>query len=91
MILALVKNEATIAFWQNEFLKFSPTLRAEAITPILNKTGLFVTSVPLRNVVGQTTSDFKMQQVSDGSKILLCNLSKGMIGEDACTLLAVCW
>jgi len=28
-----------------------------------------------------------MQQVLDGSKILICNLSKGKIGEDACTLL----
>ena len=86
-ILAYVKNEHTIAFWQNEFLKFSPTLRAEAISPILNKTGLFLTNVPLRNVVGQKTRGFRMQQVLDGSKILICNLSKGQIGEDACTLL----
>ena len=86
-ILAYVKNEHTIAFWQNEFLKFSPTLRAEAISPILNKTGLFLTSVPLRTVVGQKTRGFRMQQVLDGQKILICNLSKGQIGEDACTLL----
>jgi len=86
-ILAYVTNEHTIAFWQNEFLKFSPTLRAEAISPILNKTGLFLTSVPLRNVVGQKTTSFRLQQVLDGSKILICNLSKGLIGEDACTLL----
>ena len=86
-ILAYVKNEYTIAFWQNEFLKYPAALRAEAIAPILNKTGLFLTSVPLRNVVGQKTHGFRMQQVLDGSKILICNLSKGQIGEDACTLL----
>ena len=86
-ILAYVRNEHTIAFWQNEFLKYSPTLRAEAISPILNKTGLFLTSIPLRNVVGQKTRSFRMQQVLDGSKILICNFSKGMIGEDACALL----
>jgi len=86
-ILGYVKNEHSIAFWQNEFLKYSPMLRAEAIAPILNKTGLFLTSVPLRNVVGQKTHGFRMQQVLDGSKILICNLSKGKIGEDACTLL----
>jgi hypothetical protein len=86
-ILSYVKNEHTFAFWQNEFLKYSPTLRAEAIAPILNKTGLFLTSGPLRNVVGQKTTSFRMQQVLDGSKILICNLSKGKIGEDACTLL----
>ncbi len=86
-ILAYVKNEYTIAFWQNEFLKYSPALRAEAIAPILNKTGLFLTCLPLRNIVGQKTRGFRMQQVLDGSKILICNLSKGKIGEDACTLL----
>ena len=86
-ILEYVKNEHTISFWQNEFLKYSPTLRNEAIAPILNKTGLFLTSIPLRNVVGQKTTSFRMQQVLDGSKILICNFSKGKIGEDACTLL----
>lgn len=86
-ILAYVQNEHTIAFWQNEFLKYPAALRAEAIAPILNKTGLFLTSVPLRNVVGQKTTSFRMQQVLDGSKVLIANLSKGIIGEDACTLL----
>lgn len=86
-ILAYVKNEHTIAFWQNEFLKYPAALRAEAVAPILNKTGLFLTSIPLRNVVGQKGRGFRMQQVLDGSKILICNLSKGKIGEDACTLL----
>lgn len=86
-ILAYVKNEYTIAFWQNEFLKYPAALRAEAIAPILNKTGLFLTSVPLRNVVGQKTTSFRMQQVLDGSKILIANLSKGIIGEDACMML----
>lgn len=86
-ILAYVKNEYTINFWQKEFLKYSTALRAEAIAPILNKTGLFLTSVPLRTVVGQKTSGFRMQQVLDGSKILICNLNKGRIGEDASLLL----
>ena len=86
-ILKYVKNEHTIAFWQKEFLKYSPSLRSEAIAPILNKTGLFLTSVPLRNIVGQKKTSFRMQQVLDGSKILIANLSKGAIGEDACTLL----
>lgn len=86
-ILAHVQNEHTIAFWQNEFMKYSPKLRAEAISPILNKTGLFLTSIPLRTVVGQKTRGVRMQQVLDGSKILICSLSKGLIGEDACALL----
>ena len=86
-VLLYVRNRYTLEFWLNEFNKYSPSLRAEAIAPILNKVGLFRTSIPLRNVVGQKKRDFRMQQVLDASKILIVNLSKGKIGEDASSLL----
>jgi len=85
--LSYVTVEHILAFWRNEFEAYSPKLRAEAISPILNKTGLFITSLPLRKIVGQKTSSFRLQQVLDSGKILIVNLSKGEIGEDACSLL----
>jgi Type IV secretion-system coupling protein DNA-binding domain len=87
IVLTYVTNTHTLSFWKNEFDKYSPTLRSEAITPILNKTGVFLTSIPLRNIVGQKVRTFRMQQVLDGGKILLANLSKGEIGEDASSIL----
>jgi len=86
-VLVYVRDEHILAFWKNEFEKYSPSLRSEAITPILNKTGLFISSLPLRSVVGQKTSSFRMQRALDDGKILIVNLSKGKIGEDACALL----
>jgi len=86
-VLVYVRDEHVISFWRNEFEKYSPTLRNDAITPILNKTGLFISSLPLRNIVGQKTSSFRMQRILDEGKILIVNLSKGKIGEDACALL----
>src|SRR5258706_2084488 len=86
-VLSYVTNQHVLSFWKNEYDKYSPALRSEAITPILNKTGLFLTSIPLRNIVGQKTKGFKMQQVLDEGKILIANLSKGSIGEDASSLL----
>ncbi len=86
-VLEYVKDRHIISFWVHEFDKYSPTLRNEAIAPILNKTGVFISSLPLRNVVGQKTSSFRMQRVLDDGKILIINLSKGKIGEDACALL----
>jgi len=86
-ILVYVRDEHIHAFWKNEFEKYSPSFRNEAISPILNKTGLFTSSLPLRNTVGQKTSSFRMQRVLDEGKILIVNLSKGKIGEDACALL----
>lgn len=85
--LSYVDDAHIHAFWQNEFEKYSPTLRNEAVAPILNKTGLFITSIPLRNIVGQKTNSFRLQQVLDSGKILIVNLSKGQIGEDAASLL----
>lgn len=86
-VLSYVTNEHTLAFWRNEFDKYPPALRAEAITPILNKTGVFLTCVPLRNTVGQKTNGFRMQEVLDKGKILIANLSKGELGEDASSIL----
>ncbi|MFM2224729.1 MAG: hypothetical protein RJA07_931 [Bacteroidota bacterium] len=86
-ILGYVVDGHIQAFWKDEFEKYFATLKAEAIAPILNKVGLFATSLPLRNIVGQQVSSFKMQQVLDNKKILIVNLSKGQIGEDASSLL----
>lgn len=85
--LSYITDKHILAFWNNEFDKYSPTLRNEAIAPILNKTGLFITSAPLRRIVGQKTNSFRLQQVLDAGKILIVNLSKGQIGEDASSLL----
>lgn len=85
--LLYVMEKHIISFWQDEFDKYTPGLRAEAIAPILNKVGLFTTSTPLRNIVGQKTTSFRLQQVLDTGKILIVNVSKGEIGEDASALL----
>lgn len=86
-VLSYVTNEHTISFWKTEFEKYSPNLRSEAIAPILNKTGIFITSIPLRNIVGQKTRGFRMQQVLVEGKILIANLAKGEIGEETSSLL----
>ncbi len=86
-VLGYVKADATRAFWLNEFEKYNATFRNEAISPIINKMGLFASCIPLRNIVGQQVRSFRMQQVLDEGKVLICNLSKGIIGEDASTLI----
>ena len=85
--LAYCTQEHIFSFWANEYEKYTPSFRNEIISPILNKVGLFRTSTPLRNIVGQKTNSFRLQKVLDEGKILLVNLSKGEIGEDASTLL----
>jgi hypothetical protein len=86
-VLRHLTNPQVRSFWTNEFEKYTPWLRSEAVSPILNKMGHFLTSLPLRNIVGQPESSFKMRNVIDEGKILLVNLSKGVIGEDNSALL----
>jgi CxxC-x17-CxxC domain-containing protein len=59
----------------------------EAIAPIQNKIGQFLSSSLIRNIVGQEKSSFSMRDIMDNQKILIMNLSKGRIGEDNSALL----
>jgi hypothetical protein len=74
-------------FWENEFNTMQPKLRSEAISPILNKVGQFVTSPLIRNVVNTNVSSFDIESVMNEGKILLVNVSQGKLGEDNMALL----
>lgn len=74
-------------YWEHEFAAMPPKLQAEAIAPIQNKVGAFVSSPLLRNLVGQAKSSVDFRSVLDTGKVLLVNVSKGRIGDDASALL----
>lgn len=86
-IIWKVKNQQVRDFWFSEFEKYSAYFKTEAVSPILNKMGQFLTSLPLRNIVGQKENTFDIRKVMDEGKILIVNLAKGKIGEDNCSLL----
>lgn len=86
-VLMHVSDPGVLNFWRNEFDKYPPQLRAEAIAPILNKMGTLIASESLRNVLGQQRRSFSITQVMNSRKILICNLAKGAIGEDTASLL----
>ncbi len=86
-VLANITNQQVKEFWLFEFEKYSARFRSEAISPILNKIGQFLTSIPLRNIVGQKENTFDIRKVMDEGKILIVNLAKGKIGEGNSSLL----
>ncbi|MFA5070110.1 MAG: type IV secretion system DNA-binding domain-containing protein [Patescibacteria group bacterium] len=75
------------AFWLDEYSAYSNQFRTEAISPIQNKVGQFLSSSVIRNIVGQSKSTIDMREIMDNGKILLMNLAKGRIGEDNSSLL----
>lgn len=86
-VLDYVTNPHIITFWKNEYDGYSPKQRSEYIAPILNKVGIFRASEPLKNILGQPTRGIRISQVMDKNKIFIANLSKGVLGEDASTIL----
>ena len=64
-----------------------PALQKEAIAPIQNKVGQFVTSPMIRNIIGSPKSTISLDEIMNGKKIFIANLSQGKLGEDNAALL----
>ncbi len=86
-VVANVKNPMVKSFWLDEFDKWQDRQRTEAISPIQNKVGQFLSSPMIRNIVGQVKSTVNIRFMMDTGKIIVVNLSKGKIGEDNSSLL----
>lgn len=86
-VVEKLQDQALIHFWRNEFDKMPPNLQKEAIAPIQNKVGQFVTSPLIRRVIGNPKSSVSLESVMNEGKILLANLSQGRLGEDNSALL----
>ncbi len=64
-VLENVKDPIVLKFWRTEFDKRSDTQRNEAIAPITNKVGQFLSSPIVRNVFGQPASKLNIRKVMD--------------------------
>ena len=85
-VVSRVSDPAIRAFFQL-YETQNDRLREESIAPLLNKVSKFITNPLLRAVIGQTRSSFDFRWAMDNKKIILCNLSKGALGEDVSSLL----
>lgn len=80
--LSYVQDTVVLQFWNVEFASWTDKFQAEAIAPVLNKVGAFTANPVIRNIIGQPKSTFNIREIMDEGKILIVNLSKGLIGED---------
>jgi|TARA_Y100000031_G_scaffold99372_1_gene108858 CxxC-x17-CxxC domain-containing protein len=86
-IVSNVKDPVVRSFWINEYASWREQFRNEAIVPIQNKVGQFLSTSLIRNIVGQSKSTIDIPKIMNEGKILLVNVSKGRIGEDNSALL----
>ena len=76
-----VKNPVVKSFWDNEMANTGQREKQEMIPYFTSKFGPFVTNAQIRNIIGQTKSGFDFRKIMDEGRILLCNLSKGKLGD----------
>ncbi len=86
-VIAKIQDPVVKSFWAEEFAKYGPQFAVEAVAPIQNKVGQFLSTSLIRNVVGQVKSTIDVRKIMDEGKILIMNLAKGRIGEDASGLM----
>ena len=88
-ILKQVDDPILYKFWTEEYAQMSQNNRllTEAVSPIQNKVGRFVSSAVIRNIIGQVKSTIDLREVMDNQKILLVNLAQGKLGEETASLL----
>jgi len=86
-VVSNIKDPVVKAFWEKEFSGYADKFAAEAVSPIQNKVGQFLSSSLMRNIIGQVKSAIDIRDIMDNGKILIMNLSKGRIGEDNSALL----
>lgn len=82
-----VKDPSVRSFWVDEFAKYNERYMQEAGDAIKNKIGQFTSNPLIRNIVGQPKSSFDIREMMDQKKIIIMNLSKGLVGESNANLL----
>lgn len=87
MVVSQLKDPVVKTFWVNEYALWEPKFRNEAIAPIQNKVGQFLSASIIRNIVAQVKSTINPREIMDSGKIFIMNLAKGRVGEDTSRLM----
>ncbi len=82
-----VRDPLVRSFWLNEYAGYSQNFRVEAIAPIQNKIGKALMAPSLRNMLAQPRSTITLRRLMDERAIVICNLSKGQLGESTAHLI----
>lgn len=75
-------------FWHDEFSKAGDYQQVKMISGVTSKIGRYLASISASRVLGQEKSTINFDEILDG-KILICNLAKGLIGEDTSEILGI--
>ncbi len=86
-VVEMVQDPVVKNFWTTEFASWNEKFATEAVAPVLNKVGAFTANPMIRNIIGQPQGTFNIRRIMDDGKILIVNLSRGLVGEDNAAIL----
>lgn len=82
-----IENAQVREFWTKEFPGYPARFVADSIAPIQNKVGAFLADPRLRRFVCPEGRGLRLREIMDEGRVLLVNLSKGILGEDSASTL----
>lgn len=84
-----LENEDLKIFWKNEIGKAGEMQKVKMAAGITAKIGRFLFSASAKKILEQNRSTIDFDRAMDEQKIIICNFSKGLLGEDTSMLFGV--
>src|SRR5262249_29877362 len=81
-VVEYIQDDMVKRFWAIEFADWSEKFDTDAIIPLVNKLGQFLSDPLLRNIFGQKENKINLEDLMNKKKIIFINLSKGRLGEE---------
>ena len=81
-VVEYIEDDMVKRFWAIEFADWSEKFDTDAIIPLVNKLGQFLSDPMLRNIFGQKENKIDLESLMNNRKIVFINLSKGRLGEE---------
>lgn len=81
-VVEYITDDMVKRFFAIEFADWSEKFDTDAIIPLVNKLGQFLSDPLLRNIFGQKENRINIGELMNQQKIILINISKGRLGEE---------
>lgn len=84
-----LEDKNLINFWKNELGKAGDMQKVKMAAGITAKIGRFLFSASAKQILEQPKSTIDFDDIINNGKILICNFSKGLLGEDTSELFGI--